>query len=125
MADAGGVDVSSANVRVIVIAPLGYGRSGESPWLWLVIIGGGFGLYLLGRVRGWPHARRWVDVGDRLSLVGAPWWLQALFLAMIGGGSLYHLASGHYRWYWWFLPAIAWLAFADVVVARTRTSRSR
>jgi len=44
---------------------------------------------------------------------------------MIGGGSLYHLASGHYRWYWWFLPAIAWLAFADVVVARTRTRRHR
>jgi len=34
------------------------------------------------------------DVADRLYLVGAPWWLQALFLAIIGGGSLYHLASG-------------------------------
>ena len=102
----------------LVIGPLVYGRSGESPWLWLVIIGGGVGLYVWSRVRGWPQARRWSDVGDRLFLIGAPWWVQALFLAIIGGGSLYHLASGHYRWYWWFLPAIAWLAFAEVVVTR-------
>ena len=105
-----------------MIGPLGYGRSGESPWLWLVIIGGGVGLYVWGRIRAWPpQARRWSDVGDRLLLIGAPWWLQAFFLATIGGGSVYHLASGHYRWYWWFLPAIAWLAFAEVVVKRKRT----
>jgi hypothetical protein len=53
-------------------------------------------------------------------MVGAPWWLRALFFATIGGGSLYHLASGHYRWYWWLLPTIAWLAFAEAVVRRTR-----
>ena len=103
-----------------MIGPLGYGRSGESPWLWLIIIGGGVCLYVWGRLRGWPRFRRWADVADRLYLVGAPWWLQALFLAIIGGGSLYHLASGHYRWYWWFLPAVAWLAFAEVVVKRKR-----
>jgi hypothetical protein len=88
--------------------------------VWLIIIGGGVGLYLLGRVRGWPQARRWSDVGDRLLLVGAPWWMRALFLAIIGGGTLYHLATGHDRWYWWFLPAVAWLAFVDVVVRRKK-----
>ena len=77
-----------------MIGPLGYGRSGESPWLWLIIIGGGVCLYVWGRLRGWPRVRRWADVADRLYLVGAPWWLQALFLAIIGGGSLYHLAFG-------------------------------
>ena len=107
-----------------MIGPLGYGRSGESPWLWLIIIGGGVCLYVWGRLRGWPRVRRWADVADRLYLVGAPWWLQALFLAIIGGGSLYHLASGHYRWYWWFLPAVAWLAFAEVVVKRKRAGLS-
>ena len=100
---------------------LGYGRSGQSHWLWLIIIGGGVGLYLVRRIRGRPPAAtRWSDVGDRLLLVGAPWWLQALFCAIVGGGSLYHLASGHYRWYWWLLPAVAWLAFAEVVATRGR-----
>ena len=102
-----------------MLGHLGYGRN-ESPWLWLVIIGGGFGLYLLGRAFGWPQARRWSEVGDRLFFTGVPWWLQALYLAIIGGGSLSHLATGHYRWFWWFLPAVAWLAFADVVVWRKR-----
>jgi hypothetical protein len=37
-----------------------------------------------------------------------------------GGGSPYQLASGHYGWYWWFLPAVAWLAFAEVVATRGR-----
>ena len=78
-----------------MIGPLGYGGSGQSPWLWLIIIGGGVGLYVWGRVRGWPQAQRWSDVGDRLLLIGAPWWLQALFLAIVGGGSLFHLAPGH------------------------------
>lgn len=110
-------------VSATVLGPLGFGRSGESPWLWLVIVGGGVALYLVGRLLGWPPLRRWSDVGDRLFLVGAPWWLQALFCATVGGGSLYHLASGHYRWFWWFLPAVAWLAFADVVVRRRGPSR--
>jgi len=103
-----------------VIGLLGLGRSGESSWLWLVIVGAGIGLYVWGRVRDWPRARRWSDVGDRLLLINAPWWLQALFLAIVGGGSLYHFASGHYRWYWWFLPAVAWLAFAHVVMRRKK-----
>ena len=103
-----------------MIGPLGCGGSGQSPWLWLIIIGGGVGLYVWGRVRGFPQARRWSEVGDRLFLIGAPWWLQALFLAIVGGGSLYNIATGHYRWYWWFLPAVAWLAFAEVVVKRKR-----
>jgi len=99
---------------------LGSGRGEESPWLWLVIVGGGIALYLWSRVRGWrwPRARRWSDVADSLFLVGAPWWMQAGFCAIVGGGSLYHLVSGHYRWFWWFLPAVAWLAFAEVVVRR-------
>lgn len=112
-------DCAGANVST-VIGPLGYGRTGESPWLWLTIIGGGVGLYALGRARGWPQARTWSDVGDRLFLIGEPWWLQALFLAIVGGGSLYHIATGHYRWYWWLLPAVAWLAFVEVVVMRKR-----
>lgn len=107
-----------ATVCVTLLDPLGFGGRGESPWLWLVIVGGGIGLYVCARVRGWPPVRRWSDVGDRLLLVGAPWWQQALFCAIVGSGSLYHLASGHYRWYWWFLPAVAWLAFAEVVVRR-------
>ena len=108
-------------LSVTLLGPLGSGPRAESHWVWLIIIGGGIGLYVLGRIRGWPPAaRRWSDVGDSLFLVGAPWWLQALFCAIVGGGSLYHLASGHYRWYWWFLPAVAWLAFAEVVVNRGR-----
>ena len=103
-----------------MIGPIGYGRTGESPWLWLSTIGGGVGLYALGRARGWPQARTWSDVGDRLFLIGEAWWLQALFLAIVGGGSLYHVATGHYRWYWWLLPAVAWLAFVEVVVRRKR-----
>jgi hypothetical protein len=47
-------------------------------------------------------------------------WMRALFLAIIGRGTLYHLATGHDRWYWWFLPAVAWLAFVDVVVRRKK-----
>ena len=101
-----------------LLGPLGYGRSGQSPWLWLVIVGGGIALYVVGRVRGWPRVRSSSDVGDRLFMVGAPWWAQALFCAIVGGGSLYHLASAHYRWYWWFLPVVAWLAFAGVVLRR-------
>jgi hypothetical protein len=101
-----------------VIGPLGYGGRGQSHWLWLIIIGGGVLLYIAGRLRGWPRARSWADVSDRLFLVGAPWWAQALYLAIIGGGSLYHLATGHDRWFWWFLPIVAWAAFADVVLRR-------
>ena len=100
--------------------PLGYGGSGESPWLWLIILGGGIGLYVLGRIGGWPQARNWSDVGDRLFLVGAPWWLLAPFWAIIGGGLLYHLSSGHHPWYWWVLPAAAWLACAEAVLRRKR-----
>src|SRR6478609_53239 len=53
---------------------LGYGRSGESPWLWLVIVGGGIALYALARIGGWQQPRRWSDVGDALLLAGSPWW---------------------------------------------------
>jgi hypothetical protein len=104
-----------------VIGLLGLLRKDESPWLWLVIIGGGVVLYVVGRLRGWPQARKWSEVGDRLFLVGAPWWMQAIFLAIIGGGSLYHLATGHYKWFWWLLPAVAWIAFAEVVLRRNRS----
>ena len=70
-----------------------------------------------------PRQKRHRWIVDRILVnqhLGAPWWLQALFCAIVGGGSLYHLASGHYRWYWWFLPAVAWLAFAEVVVNKGR-----
>jgi hypothetical protein len=100
-----------------VLAALAYGRS-ESPWVWLIIVGGGMALYVVERVSGWPRAKSWSDVGNRLFMVGAPWQIQALFLATIGGGSLYHLATGSYRWYWWLLPLVAWLAFAEVAVNR-------
>jgi hypothetical protein len=100
---------------------LGYGRSGESPWLWLVIVGGGIALYVLGRIGGWQRPRRWSDVGDALLLAGSPWWLQAPLLAIIGGASVYHLSSGHYRWFWWLVPAAAWLTCAGVVLRRKRS----
>jgi hypothetical protein len=64
-------------------------------------------------------------VGGRF-LVGAPWWQQAIYLALIGGGSLYHLVESDYSgWYWWFLPAIAWLVFAKVVVTRKSLGSAR
>ena len=98
---------------------LASGSRSESPWLWLVIVGGGVGLYVVGRLRGW----RWLhtagrDPGSALFLVGTPRWMQAVFLAIVGGGSLYHLATGHYRWFWWIVPAAAWIWFAVVVIRR-------
>jgi hypothetical protein len=98
---------------------IAYGRSGESHWLWLVIIGAGVAIYLAERSRGRPRqVRSWADVADRLHMVGAAWWAQATFLATIGGGSLYHLATGGGRWFWWLLPAVAWASFVWVVVTR-------
>ena len=100
---------------------LAYGGKGQSPWLWLVIIGGGVAIYAIGRVRGQPRQiRSWADVGDRLFMIGVPWWAQAIFLAIIGGGSLYHVATGHYAGYWWLLPIVAWVAFVWVVATRNR-----
>ena len=111
---------------VTLLSLLGAGAGAESPRLWLIIIGGGIGLYVWARIRGWPPAaRRWSDVGDSLLLVSAPWWLQALFCAIVGGGSLYHLATGHYHWFWWLLPVAAWLAFAEVVVNRRAADRQQ
>ena len=102
-----------------LVGPLAPGARAQSPWLWLVIGGGGIGVYVLGRLRGRPGAARsWSEVGDRLFLRQAPWWMQALYCAIIGGGSLYHVATGNHPWYWWLLPAVAWLAFAVVVVRR-------
>jgi hypothetical protein len=104
-----------------VLDPLAYGGRAQSPWLWLIIIGGGVAISLIGRVRRQPRRiDRWADVGDRLFMVGVPWWGQALFLAIIGGGSSYHLATGTYHWFWWTLPAVAWVAFAWVIVTRNR-----
>jgi len=56
--------------------------------------------------------KRFADFAD------LPWWLQASVFAMIGGGTLYHFATHHDRWYWWLLPTAAWHAFAAVVVRR-------
>jgi hypothetical protein len=100
-----------------VLGALAYGRS-ESPWVWLLIVVGGMVLYVVERARGFPQAKSWADVSDRLFMVGVPWQIRALYLAMIGGGSLYHLATGSYRWYWWLLPLVAWFAFAEVMVTR-------
>ena len=94
---------------------LAFGRSGESPWWWLIILGGGVALYAWDRVRN-PSRLRERSWG--LFWEAAPWWAQAVYLAMAGGGTLYSLAKGHERWYWWFVPAVAWLAFAWVVVRR-------
>jgi hypothetical protein len=47
-----------------------------------------------------------------------PWWEQAAFWAVIGGGSLYQLATGHVGGYWWLLPTVAWIMFAIAVVRR-------
>jgi hypothetical protein len=49
-----------------------------------------------------------------------PWWLQAIAWAMLGGGILYHLATGHAGWYWWLFAAVAWLAFAELALRRKR-----
>jgi hypothetical protein len=86
--------------------------------LWLVIIGGGIGLHFVSRALHWPRARNWADVSDSLLGAGPVWQLRAVYLAIIGGGSLYHLATGSHRWYWWLLPLVAWTAFAEVVVRR-------
>jgi hypothetical protein len=43
-----------------------------------------------------------------------------VYLAIIGGGSLYHVTTGSRQWYWWLLPLVAWAAFTEVVVRRTR-----
>jgi hypothetical protein len=47
-----------------------------------------------------------------------PWWLQAVVWAVLGGGILYHVATGHAGWYWWVLATVPWLAFVDVVLRR-------
>ena len=47
-----------------------------------------------------------------------PWQLQAAVWAMLGGGSLFNLATGRVGGYWWLLPTLAWLMFATVVVRR-------
>ncbi|HEX6700272.1 MAG TPA: hypothetical protein VF101_06025 [Gaiellaceae bacterium] len=52
-------------------------------------------------------------------LFGAlPWRLRAIVFAALGSGLLYNLATGHHRWYWWFLAAAAWFGFVWVVVGR-------
>jgi len=48
----------------------------------------------------------------------APWYWQAIAFAMIGGGTLYHLATSHDRWYWWFVTVAAWFGFGRAVVTR-------
>jgi len=51
---------------------------------------------------------RWAAVGKSLGKS----------FRLIGGGTLYHFATHHDRWYWWLLPTAAWHAFAAVVVRR-------
>jgi hypothetical protein len=83
-----------------------------------VIVGGGVALHFVTRALHWQQARSWADVGDSLLGGGPAWQLWAVFLAIVGGGSLYHLATGSHRWFWWLLPIVAWAAFVDVIVSR-------
>jgi hypothetical protein len=51
---------SSVAALVIVrsLALVVSGRDGQSPWLWLIIIGGGIVLYLVDRITGAPRQTR-------------------------------------------------------------------
>jgi hypothetical protein len=42
--------------------------------------------------------------------------VQAIVSAAIGGGLIYHLATGHDTWYWWLAATAAWLNFASAAV---------
>jgi hypothetical protein len=99
-----------------VIGPLALGHVGESPWWWLIIPVAAAS-FLLGRSRsrkiGRPMPRR-----PTLWLADMPWWQQAALWAILGGGLLYQLATGHIRGYWWVLSTVAWLMFAIAVVRR-------
>jgi hypothetical protein len=97
-------------------------RGSQSPWLWLVIVVGGVALHFVTRALHWQQARSWADVSDSLLGAGPAWQLRAVFLAIIGGGSLYHLATGSYRWFWWLLPVVAWAAFVELIVNRSPRS---
>ena len=93
---------------------LASGRAPESPWWWLVIpvLAGAWYLWDRSRSRsGRPMKVYWV-------FADLPWQLQAAVWAMLGGGSLFNLATGRVGGYWWLLPAVAWLMFAMVVVRR-------
>jgi hypothetical protein len=105
-----------------VVGIFAVGGSGESPWWWLIIPGAAGVVYGLQRLFGKsprPEDLRPSRLVGARFLVGAPWWQQAIYVAIIGGGSLYHLLESDYDgWYWWFLPAVAGLVFAKVVVTR-------
>jgi hypothetical protein len=91
--------------------------TGESPWLWLVIPAGALTWYFVARARSRRTGRpMYYFTGP----YPAPWGLQAITLAAIGGASLYNLATGDDQWYWWFAAIAAWLWFGRVVVRRKR-----
>jgi len=89
-------DACNAHTLCLAVSQLlAYGRAGESPWLWLIIPAIGVALYAIDRFRKSAQAeeRSFASV----FLGGARWWQQAIYLAIIGGGSLYHFATGHYQ----------------------------
>jgi hypothetical protein len=92
-----------------------YGVARESPWWWIIIPAVGVGWYLVDRSVARKRGRPMRVYIGRYS---GPWYWQAILFAMIGSGTLYHLATSHDHWYWWFLPAVAWFGFGRAVVTR-------
>jgi hypothetical protein len=51
----------------------------------------------------------------------SPWWwliIPGAAGVVYGLQRLHLLESDYDDWYWWFLPAVAWLVFAKVMVTR-------
>ena len=117
------VSATPRTLSIEVIGLLGTGRTGESPWLWLIIPAGGLASYLLARSRSRKTGRP-MEWDPRIYRIPGfdylPWWLRAIVFAAIGGGFVYQLATGHDNWYWWLLATTAWLGFGSIVMRRKR-----
>jgi hypothetical protein len=110
-------------LRFDVIGLVAFGRSGESPWLWLIIPALGLASYFFGRYRSRKTGRPMERVGMYTVpfFADLPWWLQASVFAAIGAGLLYHLATVHANTWWWLPEIAAWLGFVSVIVRRKRS----